>query len=92
MPKPNEAFLWYFRLFKPYVEENQLLQNSPEDWSRLQVFDGNNLKPVMPEGFSGIPNKEQIDMLYTHMQNKELFFFELGDPVPIARGDGSVCG
>ena len=82
MPKPSEAFLWYFRLFKPYVEENQLLQNSPEDWSRLQVFDGNSLKPVMPEGFSGIPSKEQIDMLYTHMQNKELFFFELGDPMP----------
>ena len=82
MPRPSEAILWYFRLFKPYVEEKQLLQNSPEDWSRLQVWDGNGLKPVMPDGFSGIPDEEQINMLYTHMQNKELFFFELGDPVP----------
>lgn len=82
MPKPSDAILWYHRLFKPYVEENQLLQNSPEDWARLQVWDGNGLKSVMPDGFSGIPNEEQINMLYTHMQNKELFFFELGDPVP----------
>lgn len=82
MPKPSDAILWYHRLFKPYVEENQLLQNRPEDWARLQVWDGNGLKPVMPDGFSGIPNEEQINMLYAHMQNKELFFFELGDPVP----------
>lgn len=82
MPKPSEANLWYYRLFKPYVEGDQLLQNSPEDWARLQVWDGNGLKPVMPDGFSGLPNEEQINMLYTHMQNKKLFFFELGDPIP----------
>ena len=82
MPKPSEANLWYYRLFKPYVETDQLLQNNPEDWARLRVWDGNTLKPVMPEGFSGVPNEEQINMLYTHMKNKELFFFELGDPIP----------
>lgn len=82
MPKPSEAILWYYRLFKPYVEEAHLLQNNSEDWARLQVWDGDGLKSVMPEGFSGVPNEEQINKLYTHMQNKELFFFELGDPIP----------
>ena len=67
MPKPSDAILWYHRLFKPYVEENQLLQNRPEDWARLQVWDGNGLKPVMPDGFSfivtgffGMPRTDQF--------------------------------
>lgn len=79
---PSDAILWYYRSFKPSVESDQLLQNNPQDWSRLRVWDGENLVPAMPEGFSGIPSEQQIEDLYAHMQNQELFFFELGDPNP----------
>lgn len=76
---PSDAILWYYHVFKPKEEEKQLLQDNPQDWARLQVWDGEKLVPAMPEGFSGLPSDEQIEMLYTHMQNKRLFFFHLGD-------------
>lgn len=55
---PSEAINWYYRVFKPSVESKFLLQNNPQDWARLQVWDGNGLKPVMPERFRGVPTEE----------------------------------
>lgn len=80
--RPTDAMHWYYRVFKAEVETSKLLQNNPTDWTRLQVWDGTSLKPAMPDGFSGVPNEEQINMLYSHVQNKQLFFFELGNPAP----------
>ena len=80
--RPTDAMHWYYRVFKAEVETSKLLQNNPTDWTRLQVWDGTSLKPAMPDGFSGVPNEEQINRLYSHVQNKQLFFFELGNPAP----------
>lgn len=80
--RPTAAIHWYYRVFKAEVEVIDLHQNNAADWTRLQVWDGTSLKPVMPDGFSGVPSEEQINMLYSHVQNKELFFFKLGNPDP----------
>lgn len=80
--RPSAAIHWYYRVFKAEVETVEFLQNNPKDWTRLQVWDGTSLKPVMPESFSGVPNEEQINMLYSHVQNNQLFFFKLGNPDP----------
>lgn len=78
----SKAEYWFHRAFKAEVQKARLLLNNPEDWARLQVWDGNGLKPVMVEGFSGEPTLEQINMLYSHVQKNELFFFELGNTTP----------
>lgn len=78
----SNAEYWFHRAFKAEVQKAKLLLNNPEDWARLQVWDGNGLKPVMSEGFSGEPTLEQINMLYSHVQKNELFFFELGNTTP----------
>ena len=84
MPYPHsKAIHWYYRVFMPDMQHSRLLPNKPEDWARLQVWDGNSLKPVMPAGFSGVPTEEQINHLYAHAQNRELFFFELGKQTPL---------
>ena len=89
--RPTDAMHWYYRVFKAEVEVIDLHQNKPKDWTRLQVWDGNSLKPVMPEGFSGVPNEEQINMLYSHVQNNRLFFFKLGESEPqLLTADGPV--
>ena len=74
---PSEAKLWFYNVFKAEVENDELLLNNAEDWTRLRVWDGTSLKPVMPEGFSGMPTEEQMEMLYAHVKNKELFLYEL---------------
>ena len=51
--RPSDANHWYYRVFKPSVENRYLLQNEPDDWSRLQVWDGKELKPAMGKGFFG---------------------------------------
>ena len=56
----SNAEYWFHRAFKAQVQKAKLLLNNPEDWARLQVWDGNGLKPVMVEGFSGEPTLEQI--------------------------------
>lgn len=84
MPYPHsEAIHWYYRVFMPAMQHSRLLPNKPEDWARLQVWDGNSLKTAMPAGFSGVPTEEQINQLYAHVQNRELFFFELGQQTPV---------
>ena len=84
MPYPHsEAIHWYYRIFMPDVQRSKLLPNKPEDWARLQVWDGNSLKPAMPAGFSGVPTEEQINQLYAHVKSRELFFFELGQQTPL---------
>ena len=84
MPYPHsEAIHWYYRIFMPAVQHSKLLPNKPEDWARLQVWDGNSLKSAMPAGFSGVPTEAQINQLYAHAQNRELFFFELGQQTPL---------
>ena len=89
--RPTDAIHWYYRVFKARVETTMLLQNNPADWTRLQIWDGTSLKPAMPDGFSGVPSEEQINMLYSHVQNKQLFFFELGNPDPqLLTADGSI--
>jgi hypothetical protein len=89
MPYPHsEAIHWYYRIFMPVVQHSKLLPNKPEDWARLQVWDGNSLKPAMPAGFSGVPTEEQINQLYAHVQNRELFFFELGQQTPLLWMEG----
>ena len=89
MPYPHsEAIHWYYRVFMPDVQHSKLLPNKPEDWARLQVWDGNSLKPAMPAGFSGVPTEEQINQLYAHVQNRELFFFELGQQTPVLWMEG----
>lgn len=89
MPYPHsEAIHWYYRVFMPAVQNSTLLTNKPEDWARLQVWDGNSLKPAMPAGFSGDPTEDQINQLYAHVQNRELFFFELGQQTPLLWMEG----
>lgn len=89
MPYPHsKAIHWYYRVFMPAVQHSILLPNKPEDWARLQVWDGNSLKPAMPAGFSGVPTEEQINQLYAHVQNRELFFFELGQQTPLLWMEG----
>ena len=80
--RPSDANHWYYRVFKPSVESRYLLQNEPDDWSRLQVWDGKELKPAMGKGFFGEPTQAQIDRLYSHVQKNTLFFFKLDNPSP----------
>ena len=88
MPYPHsEAIHWYYRIFMPDMQKSKLMPNKPEDWARLQVWDGNSLKPALPEGFSGVPTEAQIEQLYAHVKSRELFFFELGQ----LAGTGHCC-
>lgn len=83
MPYPHsDAIHWYYRVFLPRVQDKLLLPDRAEDWSRLQIWTGTELKPVFPPDFSGHPSQEQINMLYAHVQKSELFSFDLGDTSP----------
>ena len=43
--------------------------DSAEDWTGLQVMDGNTLKPAMGQGFKGQPTSEQMENLYKMREN-----------------------
>lgn len=77
-----DANVWYYQDFLADKQGIEFLQNRPEDWSRVQVWDGNALKPAMEPGFQGVPTPEQIAKLYAHAQKEQLFFFKLGDSTP----------
>lgn len=56
---------WYTLEFRDLVEQSRTLgqeslqEGRPEDWKRLQIWDGQNLVPAMPDGFHGSPSLEQ---------------------------------
>lgn len=61
---------------------NPLLEENPEDWKRIQIWDGKNLVSAMPEGFSGRPTPEQIAHLQSAANEGRLFMYPLGQERP----------
>ena len=51
---------WYTLEFRDLVEQSRTLgpeslqEGRPEDWKRLQIWDGQNLVPAMPDGIPRI--------------------------------------
>ena len=83
MPEPQTAAnVWFYQDFLANGQKEELWTNRPEDWNRLQILDGNTLKPAMGPGFQGRPTSAQVEMLYQHALQGKLFFFELGNPTP----------
>ena len=83
MPEPQTAAnVWFYQDFLANGQKEELWTNRPEDWNRLQILEGNTLKPAMEPGFQGRPTSAQVEMLYQHALQGKLFFFELGNPAP----------
>lgn len=78
----SQAKVWYYQDFLSYARDLHILTDHPEDWERLQVWDGSALRPAIPGGVNGIPTDEQIEQLYTFVKEERLFLFELGNPSP----------
>ena len=78
MPEPQSAAnVWFYQDFLANGQKEELWTNRPEDWNRLQILDGNTLKPAMGSGFQGRPTPAQVEMLHQHAVQGKLFFFEL---------------
>lgn len=83
MPEPQTAAnVWFYQDFLADGQKVDFWVNRPEDWSRLQILEGDTLKPAMEPGFQGRPTPAQVEMLYQHALQGKLFFFELGNPTP----------
>lgn len=80
--KPSEAKLWYYEDFLTVTQNKDILSGQPKDWSRLRVWDGQNLKPAIADEFQGTPTDDQIEQLYEDMKQGRLYIFELGDKNP----------
>ena len=82
MPVNNfEASLWCYQdFFRP--QKNNFWREEPKDWARLQIWDGEKLKPAMPENFKGAPSQELMNTLYEYAQKGQLVLFELGSNAP----------
>ena len=72
--------IWFYEKFV----DGYFRMNKAEDWSRLQVMDGNALKPVMEQGFTGAPSSAQIENLHNLAQQGKLVYFELANAKPYA--------
>lgn len=82
MPVNNfEASLWCYQDFFR-LQRNNFWREEPKDWARLQIWDGEKLKPAMPENFKGAPSQELMNTLYEYAQKGQLVLFELGSNAP----------
>ena len=79
---PSQAKLWYYEDFLTVTQNVDILPGQPKDWSRLRVWDGQNLKPAISDDFRGTPTDEQIEQLYENMKQGRLYIFGLGDKNP----------
>ena len=79
---------WYTLEFRDLVEQSRTLgqeslqEGRPEDWKRLQIWDGQNLVPAMPDGFHGSPSLEQQAHLQKAAKEGKLFLYPLGAEQP----------
>lgn len=79
---------WYWLEFHKSIGSSRtlgrlsLLDENPEDWKRMQIWDGKELVSAMPEGFRGKPTPEQIAHLQTAAKEGRLFMYALGKERP----------
>lgn len=79
---------WYTFGFRHCVDYSRTLGNEPlqedraEDWRRLQIWEGQNLVPAMPDGFHGAPSPEQQARLQRAAQEGNLFLYRLNTVHP----------
>lgn len=79
---------WYTYKFRNRVDDSRTLggealqEDRPEDWKRLQIWDGQNLVPAMPDGFRGTPSPEQQARLQRAAQEGNLFLYRLNTVHP----------
>ena len=82
-----EAYVWFYQDFVNETQAKAFWLNRPEDWSRLQILEGDTMKPAMEAGFRGQPTKEQVVRLHECAKSGKLFFFELGNTGPLQLGN-----
>ena len=71
MPEPQTAAnVWFYQDFLADGQKVDFWVNRPEDWSRLQILEGNTLKPAMGPDFQGRPTPAQVEMLHQHAYRK----------------------
>ena len=85
---PSNATIWFYQQFYVRQEGAQFCAHTADDWSRLQVWNGEALEPAFPNGIQGLPTKEQQEFLYNKMQQGELFHFQLGEAMPSQINEG----
>lgn len=85
--KQLQANVWFYQDFLNDAQKQEFWLNRPEDWSRLQIFDGSTMKPAMEPGFKGHPTPEQVMQLHELATQGKLFFFELGNTGPRQLGN-----
>ena len=79
---------WYTFKFRNRVDHSRTLgkeslqEDRAEDWRRLQIWDGQNLVPAMPDGFRGTPSPEQQARLQRAAQEGNLFLYRLNTVHP----------
>ena len=76
--------IWFHEKLVNKGDTNDFRANRAEDWTRLQVLDGNTFKPAMGQGFSGMPSSEQMENLYKLAEQGKLVYFAHGEEIPFA--------
>ena len=90
LEKQLNANVWFYQDFLNDAQKQEFWLNRPEDWSRLQIFDGTTMKPAMEPGFKGHPTPEQVMQLHDLATQGKLFFFELGNTGPRQLGNANI--
>lgn len=76
--------IWFHEKLVNKGDTSDFRIDRAEDWTRLQVLDGNTFKPAMDQGFSGMPSSEQMGNLYKLAEQGKLIYFGLGQETPFA--------
>ena len=83
--------IWFHEKLVNKGDTSDFRVNRAEDWTRLQVLDGNAFKPAMGQGFRGMPSSEQMENLYKLAEQGKLVYFGHGEKIPFAvTTDGAV--
>ena len=83
--------IWFHEKLVNKGDTGDFRVDRAEDWTRLQVLDGNTFKPAMGQGFSGMPSSEQMENLYKLAEQGKLVYFVHGEKMPFAvTTDGAV--
>ena len=76
--------IWFHEKLLNKGDTNDFRVNRAEDWTKMQVLDGNTFKPAMGQGFSGMPSSEQMENLYKLAEQGKLVYFAHGEKIPFA--------
>ena len=76
--------IWFHEKLVNKGDTGDFRVDRAEDWTRLQVLDGNTFKPAMDQVFSGMPSSEQMENLYKLAEQGKLVYFAHGEEIPFA--------